>query len=87
MHYHTLLQRGGYLARVDVHISSGAQRSSSLAFEDWVALLVDREAAHRDSRRLTRPLAKARFKYVIFAPRFVFHCPWNPDSKAVSMSS
>ena len=54
-----MLQRGGYLARVDVHISSGAQRSSSLAFEDWVALLVDREAAHRDSRRLTRPLAKA----------------------------
>ena len=61
--------------------------SSSLAFGDWVALLVDREAAHRDSRRLTRPLAKARFKYVIFARRFVFHCPWNPDSRAVSMSS
>ena len=37
--------------------------SNSLAFEDRVALLVEREAAHRDGRRLTRLLAKARFKY------------------------
>ena len=37
--------------------------SSSLAFEDRLALLVEREAAHRDGRRLTRLLAKARLKY------------------------
>jgi DNA replication protein DnaC len=37
--------------------------SSTLAFEDRVALLVEREAAHRDGRRLTRLLAKARLKY------------------------
>ena len=37
--------------------------SSSLAFEDRVALLVECEAAHRDGRRLTRLLAKARLKY------------------------
>ena len=37
--------------------------SNALAFEDRVALLVEREAAHRDGRRLTRLLAKARFKY------------------------
>jgi hypothetical protein len=46
--------------------------SSSLAFEDRVALLVDREAAHRDGRRLTRLLAKVRFKYVIFRPKIRF---------------
>lgn len=37
--------------------------SSTLAFEDRVALLVECEAAHRDGRRLTRLLAKARLKY------------------------
>jgi DNA replication protein DnaC len=37
--------------------------SSTLAFEDRLALLVECEAAHRDGRRLTRLLAKARLKY------------------------
>lgn len=37
--------------------------SSHLAFEDRVALLVEREAAHRNGCRLTRLLAKARLKY------------------------
>jgi DNA replication protein DnaC len=37
--------------------------SQSLPFEDRFALLVEREAAYRDSHRLTRLLAKARLKY------------------------
>lgn len=36
--------------------------STSLSFEDRVALLVEREAAHRNGCRLTRLLAKARLK-------------------------
>lgn len=37
--------------------------SHALAFEDRFALLVERETAHRDDRRLKRLLAKARLKY------------------------
>ena len=37
--------------------------SNSLPFEDRFAMLVEREAAHRNDRRLTRLLAKARLKY------------------------
>jgi DNA replication protein DnaC len=37
--------------------------SNTLPFEDRFALLVEREAAHRNDRRLTRLLAKARLKY------------------------
>ena len=37
--------------------------SNTLPFEDRFAMLVDREAAHRNDRRLTRLLAKARLKY------------------------
>jgi DNA replication protein DnaC len=37
--------------------------SATLSFEDRMALLVQGEAAHRDSRRLTRLLANARLKY------------------------
>jgi len=37
--------------------------SSALPFEDRFAMLVEREAAHRNDRRLTRLLAKARLKY------------------------
>jgi DNA replication protein DnaC len=37
--------------------------SASLSFEDRLALLVEREAAHRDGNRLARLLAKARLKY------------------------
>lgn len=37
--------------------------TTSLAFEDRMALLVERESAHRNRCRLTRLLAKARLKY------------------------
>jgi len=37
--------------------------TTSLPFEDRFALLVEREAAHRDSTRMTRLLKKARLKY------------------------
>src|ERR1700691_2564782 len=37
--------------------------SNTLPFEDRCAMLVEREAAHRNDRRLTRLLAKARLKY------------------------
>ena len=37
--------------------------TASLAFEDRLALLVEREGAHRSSHRLKRLLAKARLKY------------------------
>jgi DNA replication protein DnaC len=37
--------------------------SATLAFEDRVALLVEREVAYRDRSRLGRLLAKARLKY------------------------
>lgn len=37
--------------------------SQTLSFEDRFAMLVEREAAHRNDRRLTRLLAKARLKY------------------------
>src|ERR1700722_11676703 len=37
--------------------------SSALPFGDRFAMLVQREAAHRNDRRLTRLLAKARLKY------------------------
>ncbi len=37
--------------------------SQTLAFEDRFALLLEREAAHRNDRRLKRLLAKARLKY------------------------
>ncbi len=37
--------------------------STALSFEDRLALLVEREAAHRSDCRLTRLLAKARLKY------------------------
>jgi DNA replication protein DnaC len=37
--------------------------SHGLPFEDRFAMLVEREAAHRNDRRLTRLLAKARLKY------------------------
>ena len=37
--------------------------SQGLPFEDRFAMLVEREAAHRNDRRLTRLLAKARLKY------------------------
>ena len=35
----------------------------NLVFEDRFALLVEREAAHRDSQRLKRLLANAKLKY------------------------
>lgn len=37
--------------------------SQSLSFEDRFALLVEREAAHRDGTRLSRLMKKARLKY------------------------
>jgi DNA replication protein DnaC len=37
--------------------------TASLSFEDRLALLVEREAAHRNGCRLARLLAKARLKY------------------------
>jgi DNA replication protein DnaC len=37
--------------------------SHALAFEDRFALIVEREAAHRNDRRLARLLAKAKLKY------------------------
>jgi DNA replication protein DnaC len=37
--------------------------TTTLPFEDRFALLVEREAAHRDSTRMTRLLKKARLKY------------------------
>jgi hypothetical protein len=60
--------------------------SSSLAFEDRVALLVEREAAHRDGRRLTRLLRErhdSRFKALQGPPRGSNHGianrSWNSD--------
>jgi IstB-like ATP binding protein len=46
--------------------------SSSLAFEDRVALLVDREAAHRDGRRLTRLLDQGALQVRHFSPEDSF---------------
>ena len=37
--------------------------SNGLSFEDRFAMLVEREGSHRNDRRLTRLLAKAKLKY------------------------
>ena len=59
-HLHTL-RLGGMAAAFEEQLTMPP--AQTLPFEDRLALLVEREAAHRSAKRLTALLRKAKLKY------------------------
>jgi len=55
----------------------------TLAFEDRLALLVEREAAFRENRRLTRLLRQARFRLPACVEDLIFNAPRGLDRSVV----